>query len=161
VVLAAAAKVIEPDPLPLAPDVTVSQAALLLAVQAQPPGAATGTFPVPPAAGMPWLVAERENVQGVAGSCVTVKTSSAMVSLATRVKVVELAAAANATVPDPLPLAPLVTASHAESLAAVQGQLPSESTATEPVPPAAGSDWPGEASEGEQVGRISLTVSVA
>jgi hypothetical protein len=58
--LAAAAKVIAPEPLPLAPEVTVSQAALLLAVQAQPPGAVTVTVPWPPAAGTPWLDAEME-----------------------------------------------------------------------------------------------------
>jgi hypothetical protein len=38
-----------PLPLPLAPLVTVSQAALLVAVQEQPGGATTPTLPVPPA----------------------------------------------------------------------------------------------------------------
>ena len=47
-----------PVPLPLAPDVTVSQLALLDAVQAQPAGAVTVTVPVPPAAANDWLVAE-------------------------------------------------------------------------------------------------------
>jgi len=47
-----------PAPLPLAPDVTVSQAAPLLAVQAQPLGEVTATEPVAAAAVNDWLVAE-------------------------------------------------------------------------------------------------------
>jgi hypothetical protein len=50
VVLAAAAKATTAAPLPAAPDVTVSQPALLVAVQAQPAGAVTVTEPEPPAA---------------------------------------------------------------------------------------------------------------
>ena len=57
-VLAAALNATAPAPLPAAPDVTVSQAALLVAVQAQPAGAVTVTEPVPPAAVNAWLVAE-------------------------------------------------------------------------------------------------------
>ena len=57
-VLAAALNATGPVPLPLAPDVTVSHAALLLAVHAQPLGAVTVTEPAPPAAVSAWLVAE-------------------------------------------------------------------------------------------------------
>jgi hypothetical protein len=50
-VLAAALKATLPLPVPLAPDVTVSQDVLLLtAVHAQVPPAVTATLPVPPAA---------------------------------------------------------------------------------------------------------------
>jgi len=58
VVLAATLKATLPAPLPLAPAVTVSHAALLVAVQAQPPGAVTATDPVPAAAVNDWVVAE-------------------------------------------------------------------------------------------------------
>jgi hypothetical protein len=57
-VLAAALKATVPAPLPLAPDVTVSHAALLLAVQAQPLGAVTVTVPLPPLAAIDWLADE-------------------------------------------------------------------------------------------------------
>ena len=58
VVFAAALNATGPAPLPLAPDVTVSHAALLVAVQAHPVGAVTVTEPEPPAADNAWLVAE-------------------------------------------------------------------------------------------------------
>jgi len=49
-VLAATLKVTGPFPLPLEPEVTVTHAALLPAVQAQPLPADTEMVPVPPAA---------------------------------------------------------------------------------------------------------------
>ena len=55
-VLAAALNATEPFPLPLAPEVTVSHAALLLAVQAQPVPLDTVTVPVPPAAAIEALL---------------------------------------------------------------------------------------------------------
>ena len=57
-VLAVAAKATVPAPLPLAPDVTVSHAAPLAAVQAQPAGDVSVTDPAPPAAPSDWLAAE-------------------------------------------------------------------------------------------------------
>jgi hypothetical protein len=54
--LAAALNVTEPFPLPLAPAVTVTHPALLLAVQAQPLPADTATVPVPPVAAIGELV---------------------------------------------------------------------------------------------------------
>ena len=57
-VLAAALNAATPVPFPTAPDVTGNQAALLVAVQMQPPGAVTVTEPDPPAADNAWLVAE-------------------------------------------------------------------------------------------------------
>jgi hypothetical protein len=47
--LAVAPNATVPGPLPVAPDVTVNQGALLVAVHAQPPVAVTATEPVPPA----------------------------------------------------------------------------------------------------------------
>ena len=58
VVFAAALNATGPVPLPLAPEVTVSHAALLVAVQPHPVGAVTVTEPAPPAAVSAWLVAE-------------------------------------------------------------------------------------------------------
>jgi hypothetical protein len=49
-VFAATVKATVPLPLPVAPDEIVMKVALLVAVQAQPAGAVTGTDPVPPAA---------------------------------------------------------------------------------------------------------------
>jgi hypothetical protein len=48
--LAAAVNATVPAPLPVAPDVTVSHAALLVAVQLQPSPPVTATDPVPPEA---------------------------------------------------------------------------------------------------------------
>jgi len=47
-----------PFPLPLAPDVMVSQPALLPAAHAQPVGAVTFTDPAPPAVASDWLFGE-------------------------------------------------------------------------------------------------------
>jgi hypothetical protein len=44
-----------PSPLPLAPDVAVTNAASLAAVHPHPAGAVTATLPVPPAAATAWL----------------------------------------------------------------------------------------------------------
>jgi hypothetical protein len=57
-VLAAALNATAPAPFPLPPDVTVSHAALLAAVQAHPAGDVTVTDPAPPAAAIAWLAAE-------------------------------------------------------------------------------------------------------
>ena len=58
VVLATALNATVPLPVPLAPEVTVSQLALLAAVQAQPVGAVTDTEPVAAADVSDWVVAE-------------------------------------------------------------------------------------------------------
>ena len=54
--LAATLNVTGPSPLPLAPEVTVTHAGPLPAVQAQPLPADTATVPVPPAAAIEELV---------------------------------------------------------------------------------------------------------
>ena len=97
--------VTEPLPVPLPPLVTVSQDVLLLTpVHAHPAGAVTPVEPVPPLAGTEPLVAESVNVQVMPG-CVTLKLCPAIVSVPVRELVLLLAAALNATVPLPLPLA--------------------------------------------------------
>jgi hypothetical protein len=50
--VAAAAKVTVPDPLPLAPDAIAIHVALLAAVQGQPAPLVTAIAPVPPVAGI-------------------------------------------------------------------------------------------------------------
>src|SRR6476620_11257132 len=62
-VVAAALYATVPLPLPLAPEVIVSHAALLVAVQAHPAALVTGTLPVPPPAGTLAVVAASENAQ--------------------------------------------------------------------------------------------------
>jgi hypothetical protein len=54
--LAATEKLIVPLPVPLAPEVIVRNAAVLLAVQLQAAGAVTVRVPVPPAAEKLWLL---------------------------------------------------------------------------------------------------------
>ena len=64
-----------------------------------------------------------------------------MVTVPLRVEVAVFAATLYATEPSPDPLAPLVTVIHATLLVAVHAQPVSDVTATEPVPPPAGTDW--------------------
>jgi hypothetical protein len=59
-------------PVPLAPEVTVIQVALLTAVQAHPAAAVTATVPLVPAATTDWLTGEIVFVQGEPTACVTV-----------------------------------------------------------------------------------------
>jgi hypothetical protein len=80
-------------------------------------------------------------VQAMPG-CVTLKLCPAMVSVPVRELVLPLAVALNATVPLPLPLAPLVTVSHdVLLLTPVHAQPASVVTVVDPVPPAAVTDW--------------------
>ena len=68
----------------------------------------------------------------------TVNACPAMVIVPVRAAPVEFAATLKATVPFPLPLAPLVTVTQLTPLIAVQEQpLPVAVTAIEPEPPAA------------------------
>ena len=124
-----------PLPLPLAPEVMVSQGALLVAVHAQPAAAVTATLPVAPEAGALALVGAIENVQPV--PWFRVKVCPAIVSVPERAPP-DIAAAAYWTGPLPLPLAPDETVSHESLLFAVQAQPGAVVTATLPVPPDAG-----------------------
>ena len=57
--VAAAVTLTVPLPLPLLPELIVNQAALLLAVHAQPAPAVTFTLPLPPATTKFWLVGSK------------------------------------------------------------------------------------------------------
>lgn len=61
-----------------------------------------------------------------------------IVSVAERADVPLFAAAENATVPSPLPVAPDVIVTHEFAVVAVQSQPPGAVTVTVPLPPAAG-----------------------
>jgi hypothetical protein len=133
-VLADALNATAPAPVPLAPDVTVSHDALLLAVHAQPFVAVIVTDPVPPADVSDWVVADKVYEHEVA-ACVTVNVTPATVSVPVRTDCVVFAAIANPTEPDPLPLAPLVIVSQDALLDAVHVQPAGLVTLTLPLPP--------------------------
>ncbi len=89
---AVALKLTVPLPLPDAPAVIVSHAALLAAAHAQPVPAVTPTDPVPPEPARSALVAESVNVHA-APACVTVNVWPPDVIVAVRDAVLVLAAA--------------------------------------------------------------------
>ncbi len=95
-----------PPPVPLAPDVMVSQVAGLVAVQAQPDVVVTVPLAEPPDAVNDRVVGDTEKEQG-APAWVTVTTFPAMVSAPDRDVVEALAEAEKVTEPLPLPLPPL------------------------------------------------------
>jgi hypothetical protein len=136
-VFAAALKATLPLPVPDAPLVTVSQGAFAAAVHAQDAvDAVTATDPVPPESPTLCVVGPMENVQGGGGAaaCDTVNVCPAIVSVPLRAAPV-FAAIAKATVPLPVPAAPLLTVSHATFAVAVHAQVALEAvTATELVP---------------------------
>ncbi len=73
--------------------------------------------------------------------CVTLKLCPAIVSVPVRELMLLLAAALNATVPLPLPLAPPVTVSHdVLLLTPVHAHPAGDVTPVEPVPPPAGTE---------------------
>jgi hypothetical protein len=129
-----------PLPVPLAPDVTVMNGALLDDVHAHPVVVVTVTEPGPPAPGIDCVPGEIENEQEPA-DWFTVNVLPATVSVPERLCVAVFAAPLKFTVPLPFPLAPLVIVSHAALLVAVQLQPVWAVTADEPVPPAAASCW--------------------
>ena len=115
-VFADASKVTAPLPEPLAPLLMVSQAALLTAVQPQPPGAVTPVVEEPADEVSVAVVGDTPNVHA-APSCVTVTVWPATVSVPTRCAVDVFAVALKVTVPLPLPLAPPLIVSQAALLA--------------------------------------------
>ena len=129
---AATVKPVEPLPVPLAPLVTVIQAALLEADHGQPAGAVTLVEPAPPAAVGDRLFVEMLNVHPTP-ACVTVSVCPATVTEPTRWVALEFPAALKPTDPTPLPVAPFVTVSHPVSLlAAVHEQPDGAVTVVEP-----------------------------
>src|SRR6476646_9441359 len=120
----------------------VSHGSFAAAVQAHVgPDAVTATVPVPPASVTRWLLGEIENVQAGAGAaCVTVNVCPPIVRVPVRSAPV-LAATVNATVPFPVPAAPLVSVSHPAFAVAVQVHVEVEPvTVTEPEPPVSPTD---------------------
>ena len=108
-VLPAAVKPTDPLPEPLAPEVIVSQLALLVAVHPQPLPVDTLTDPLPPDAGTFWPDEESENEQPL--PCCTVNVWPPAVIAPLRDGPL-LAATVKRTVPLPLPLPPDVIVSH-------------------------------------------------
>src|SRR3954469_571860 len=96
-----------PESLPLAPLVIVSQLSALVAVQAQPVSVVTVTVAVPAPAPMVWVSGATPYVQA-APAWVIVTVWLAMVSVPLRGVIVGFVAAVTVTVPESVPLAPLV-----------------------------------------------------
>jgi hypothetical protein len=131
----------EPFPVPLSPDRIEIHETLLTAVHEQPAVAVTVMFmPFPPFGPIDWLVGAMEYMHGGGGAgWVTVNICPAIVSVPIRCAPV-FAVALYATVPPPVPLAPLVIVSHGALLVAVQAQPAVVVTVTgEPAPPLAAS----------------------
>jgi hypothetical protein len=122
-----------PFPLALAPEVTVIQLALLVAVQLQALPAVTDTVPVSAPEPCVRLVGEIAYVEAQSGGCVTVNVFPAIVIVPVRVLPVEFAVTEYPTAPFPPPLAPEVTVIQPSLLAAVQLQPEPAVTVTVPV----------------------------
>ena len=135
-VLVAALKVTVPLPFPLAPPLMVSQAALLVAVQAQPLAAVTAVVDDPAAAASVRDVGETPKAHD-APVWVIVTVCPATVSVALRGAADVLVAALKVTVPLPEPLAPPLMVSQAALLVAVQAQPLAAVTAVVDDPAAA------------------------
>ena len=129
----AAVKPTDPFPEPLAPEVTVSQLALLVAVHPQPLPLETLTEPLPPAAGT--FCPDDDRRRRTAVPCCTVNVWPPAVIAPLRGGP-PLAAAVKRTVPLPVPLPPDVMVIHGTADEAVQPQPPAACTLKVPWPPA-------------------------
>ena len=118
-VFAVTLKVTVPLPEPLAPLLMVSQAALLVAVHVHPVAAVTAAVDDPAAEASVAEVGDTPKVHATP-PCVTVTAWPATVSVPTRCRLEELAAALKVTVPLPEPLALPLMVSHAALLVAAQ-----------------------------------------
>jgi hypothetical protein len=134
-VLAATVNCTCPLPVPLAPDVMASHAALLLAVQAHPAPAVTVNDPDAPPDGTVWPAGASENEHPPL--CVSVNVWPPAMIVPVRCGP-GLAAARYRTVPFPLPLVPAVIVSHDASLAAVHAHPAAVRTSNVASPPPAG-----------------------
>jgi len=157
---AAMSNVAEPLPDPVAPPVSVIQAALLAAVHAQPVARVTVLLPLPPAAENDCVVGEIDAVHGAA-ACVTVNVAPAIVSVPVRLDATVFAATLKPTVPLPEPVAPLVNVIQAALLAAVHAHPVAAVTLLLPVPAAAVKDCVVGEIAGEQPAAACVTVNVA
>lgn len=127
-----------PEPVP--EPVTVTQAEFDEDVHTQVDCVVTVIVPDAPAGEAVITVGVNVNVHVEPGSLI-VNERPAIVSVAFRAIVPVLAAAVYATVPEPVPLAPLVIVAHVAALVAVQLHPADVVTVTVPLPPLAGSDW--------------------
>ena len=144
--LAATLNATVPLPVPDAPLVTVSQGTLAAAVHAHDAAeAVTVVDPVPPVSETDCAVGAIVNVHGGGGggggaAWVTVNVWPAIVRLPLRAVPV-LAAMLNATVPLPVPDAPMVTVSQGTLAAAVHAHDAADAvTVVDPVPPVSDTD---------------------
>jgi hypothetical protein len=141
-VLAATLNPTEPLPVPLAPDVTVIHATVLVAVHAQVAPLVTVTVPVLAVAGALRLLGAMAYVQtgggAAAAACDTVNVRLAIEMVPVRAAPV-FTATLNLTEPFPVPLDPDVTVIHDTLLPADHSHVFCVAvTAIVPVPPAAG-----------------------
>jgi len=100
----------------------------------------TVIVPALPPAGIARTTGLTVNVHDALGSLIT-KVWPPIVSVAVLAVVVVFDAAVNPTLPEPEPLAPLVTVTQEALLVAVQLHPVAVVTITVPLPPAAGIDW--------------------
>ena len=128
-------------PEPLGPEKIVIHESLDTACQRQPAAAVTSIVPLPPMLAMDADVGEIVASHDEAPACDTVNACPATVTVPVRGDDELFASTLNATVPLPVPDAPAVTVTHVTLLVAVHSQPVSAVTATEPVPPAEGTDW--------------------
>ena len=131
-------KLAVPEPVP--DPVTVAQAAFDDVVHAQVLCVVTVIVPEAPVGAAVMRVGETVNVHVPLGS-LTVNVRPAIVSVTDRAIVPVFAAAVYPTVPEPMPLAPLVIVTHVPPPDAVQLQFDDVVTDTVPLPPEAGNDW--------------------
>ena len=136
---AVALNVTVPVPVPLAPAVTLSQLALLVADQLHPAVVVTVVVPLAPAAATDGLRGATLKPHA-APACVTVNVEPAIVIVPVRGVVAALAGTLKPTVPAPLPVAPEVTVIQEALLTDVQPHPDAAVTVTEPVPAPAAID---------------------
>ena len=110
-------------------------------VQAHVDNVVTVMLPVAPSGGTVTVRGATENVHEAAAS-LTTKLLPAIVSVADRDCVVVLDAAVNPTLPEPVPVAPLVIVTHDAPLDALQLHPAIVVTVTVPPPPLAASEVP-------------------
>lgn len=110
-------------------------------VQAHVDNVVTVMVPVAPSGGTVTVRGDTENVHEAAASLIT-KLLPAIVSVADRDCVVVLDAAVNPTLPEPVPVAPLVIVTHDAPFDALQLHPAIVVTVTVPLPPLAASEVP-------------------
>ena len=141
VVFAATVNVTVPLPDPAVDPVSVTHAALEVALHAHPDAVVIENDPLPPAAAIAWEAGEIAYEQAVvAAACVTETTCPAIMMVPVRCVVVVFGATLNVTVPLPDPLALPVMVIQLAVLYELHAHPAPVVMVTEAVPPAAGTD---------------------